>query len=471
MFELIDRQSWLDYHALPAIVRDALAAQHPTKAYPTGLTERLDFVERKAVAGQQPGFGGGPLYSTYKRWTAAQITQNDPIHNTYWIEAGDSDWNEIAHIDTDREVLRWEDLAPGVPVGDRELPPDFRARITNHWSSFSRVQDLDGAFTGTVRDSFFSFHWLCDPSAKQTVFFDGPPFLLKSNVSKVKAELAEWLERLGEGVTALELGIERVTHDYHTPQATLQSNKTGWFWVPDPNSPRLAVEHASHRLFRIGDKEMNAHDLSAMAKEGVGIFIPGALWRTLLQQALLHPTTVVVGAAEAAYWGEVAELFKWAGMRFPKLLLRVGATVLPANTSILSRADIFSDTAPEIAVPDEWRVYQDAIAHLDSSLAALPATAPEHLRDAIAKGREKAIYQLNRIVELGAKYRDEQTGSRRKRWEQARELAVGTHAKPPQERRMTLLEAYLRWSGEGLMELREKIFQSQEGGRFLFRES
>ncbi len=469
MFEEINRCSWLAT-TLPAIVRSGLTANTPISAFPNGLFERLDPVPGRVATGQQPGFGGGPLYSVYKRWTAEYLSNHDRNRCFYWIEAGDSDWNEIARIETEKGTIHWEDRDVGVPVGARVMPPDFVEKLTGLWSNIDRNM-LNPFVHSTILDAFQAAHQLFDPDNHHSQWYPGPPFLSDADSIRFRALIADWFERLTEGKTALLKGISRVETDFGHAQATLHGNRTGWFYCKTLNSRRFPVESVDSDTYVIDDVQYSAHDLSEYARSDDGYFIPGALWRIVVQQALLQPEAVVVGTSEAAYWGEVAELFHWAGQPFPKLVIRVGGTILPVKYRTLGCSELLSATPPELPVSGAWKQLNDQIESLSQTLEQLQTDLPQHLTDAVAKGSEKAIYQLHRILELGQKYRDEQTGSRRKLWEQAQTLLLGSGSKAAQERWCTLLEANLRWGGSGLSDIQSTMFSTATGGRVVLQEN
>ncbi|MDK9700350.1 MAG: bacillithiol biosynthesis BshC, partial [bacterium] len=309
MFKIVKQHSWLETN-LPSTVKAGLSGEDH-ESYPAGITECVETTGETTATGQQSGFGGGPLYTTFKRWTSETIAGTEG-KSWFWVEVGDSDWNEIAHLSSDIPGAKWQDDSPGVPVGMRPLPKDFITKLGDRINRPEFSEVLDALRETSVMRSFTALQTCI--AGNGSTFFSGLPFLIEPDETNFRNTISEWFLNLPDGLRALQTGIDRVKRRYGNIQAELFRDRTGWFWVESPLSKRIPLIWNGKNTFFIEELAFDVKGLSEFAKNGNGIFVPGALWRTVVQQALLEPQVVVVGPAEASYWGEVPELFFWTGL-------------------------------------------------------------------------------------------------------------------------------------------------------------
>lgn len=464
MFERLEQQSWLRFQ-LPTVVRFGL--ENPNNSddfFPNGITESLEPFDMVAT-GQQPGFLGGPLYSLYKRWTAQIISQTNSPH--FWIEGGDSDWEEISKIHWQSQIISFDDELSGVPTTQRSIPSDLFDKLLSTLHSESQQDALHSfrdAFYCTVVTSFIKFHELAGKPVLHTNWFEGPPNLEERLDTLYRTLLSDWFLELPKALHCLRTGIERTRSQFQTVQAELLENRTGWFYQHQPGEKRIPIL-TNGTTFQIGENNFEREDLAQFVNETKGNFIPGALWRTVVQQALCTPSNVVVGISEAAYWSETADLFRWAGLQFPRLTLRIGITLLPKRFSQLNKDEILGNSPPVYTQPMHWQKLQSLFYEMNAELSHSIRDFPEHLQQSIQKSMEKMSYQYQKIVETSDRYYDEKSGSKKKLWQIANQEIGVTSI--PQERKMTLLEAYLQW-GNSLNYIYEILQKEAVGGRYIF---
>lgn len=465
MLEILHNHSWLET-TLPSVVRFGLEQRDGCEQFfPNGISELIHSYEN-VITGQQAGFFGGPLYTTYKRWTAEFLSSND-YHN-FWIESGDSDWNEIATVYWGSQIRKWEDSLPNVPIVHRQLPSSCYADISQMIHSplhHERLEKIKDAFYGNVVDSFISFHKLIG-FANATRWCVSPPALEPTTNKHYQNVLVQWFRELRKGITSIKQGIARVQSKFGIVQAELSENRSGWYYQKERGTPRIPL-FIENDQFILHDKRYSEIELSEIVQCEKGSFIPGVLWRPLVQQVLFSPDAVVLGPSEAAYWSELVDLFQWAGVYFPKVVIRIGATILSSKYQSLTTEEILSNNPPQIQKLKTLQDFEDQIHQFNQQLELLKTEVPIHLKDAISKGQQKINHQVHKISELLSRYLDEISGSKLKLWQLSqKERGFGGI---PQERKMTLLEAYLLWGEEGIQTLYELFKSSHLGGIFLLR--
>ena len=302
-----------------------------------------------AVTGQQVGLFGGPLFSIFKALTAMKLADEATRKGVdcvpiFWLATEDHDLAEVNHVslltESGTEVLTaGSHGVPDAPVGTVRLGPEIEPVV-------ERVADLlgDSDVTAWVRESY------------------GPGETLGSAFGKLFARLcADWgvilLDPADEDLHELakplfRAAIERCSEiddallargkaleaaGYHQ-QVKVTSATTPLFQVK--NGVRTAIRHKNNGSgeFLIGDERISTQALLARIESTPEQFNANVLLRPVLQDYVLPTLAYTGGAAEVAYFAQVAVVYAKLLGRVTPVLPRFSATLVePKPLRILEK--------------------------------------------------------------------------------------------------------------------------------------
>jgi bacillithiol biosynthesis cysteine-adding enzyme BshC len=306
--------------------------------------ERALFV----VAGQQPGFLGGPLYSIYKAITAVVVAEKlrtkwgRPVVPIFWVASEDHDLDEVRSAflsgpdGTDREFrLPWN--SDRRPVADWQLGDDIEpiladARtaiagkrheadvlpLIDNWKGRGLAEGF-GHFIATL----FGDHGLLVTEPESLRALSRPIF------RRVVDQAREVMDAIDAGCTEVRArGIE--------PQVAA---RFPLFLIETPRAPGLArtrhhVELDGDRLkLDGGGRFLEREELEAWLDREPERFSSGALLRPLVQ-AHVFPTALTIGGpAEIAYFAQIGPLAELLGVPRPAIGIRFQATIIDAKAA------------------------------------------------------------------------------------------------------------------------------------------
>jgi bacillithiol synthase len=374
---------------LPAALADALAECHRRLgASPASLAnlERLARGEAvAAVAGQQPGPLGGPLYSLHKTAStvglAREVTRRTgvPCVPLFWTHTEDSDFAEIRGATVIDAQLQLVDLqlpdpahTDGGLVGSIAVEPlrELGERALDTWRELPGHADVAELWRGSLaraRDlgEAMSALWLA-------LFADTGLVVVDPRLPAFRAAARPILERYlakadpahaavrTAGSRLETLGCRSVLAD-----AALESFV---FEVLDGRRQKIAPD-------------------AARARGTAAVLSPSVALRAAVQDGVLPTVAMACGPGELAYLAQLREVFDAVGVRAAAPALRFSATWLPPAAVALAEA----------AGGDAWEV----VAHTDAVLARLAeAHVPGELQRALASTRAAADQSLARLAEV-----------------------------------------------------------------------
>ena len=374
---------------LPAALADALVEYHRRLgASPASLAnlERLARGEAvAAVAGQQPGPLGGPLYSLHKTAStvglAREVTRRTgiPCVPLFWTHTEDSDFAEIRGATVIDAQLQLVDLqlpdpahTDGGLVGSIAVEPlrELGERALDTWRELPGHADVAELWRGSLaraRDlgEAMSALWLA-------LFADSGLVVVDPRLPAFRAAARPILERYlakadpahaavrTAGSRLETLGCRSVLAD-----AALESFV---FEVLDGRRQKIAPD-------------------AARARGAAAVLSPSVALRAAVQDGVLPTVAMACGPGELAYLAQLREVFDAVGVRAAAPALRFSATWLPPAAVALAEA----------AGGDPWEV----VAHTDAVLARLAeAHVPGDLQRALASTRAAADQSLARLAEV-----------------------------------------------------------------------
>ena len=386
-----------------------------------------------AVTGQQVGLFGGPLFSIFKALTAVKLAQEATASGVdcvpiFWLATEDHDLAEVNHVSLlspqgipERVAIDSRGVAEA-PVGTIRFGSEIDPVVAHAASLLG-----DSEVTGWLRESYRQGETLGSSFARlfARLFAEWGVVLLDPSDEEFH-ELAKPLFRavieqapeLDEALLARGKALEAA--GYHQ-QVKVTSASTLLFEVK--NGARTVVRRKANGIsgaeFVVGKEQLSRHQLLDRIDELPAAFNPNVLFRPVVQDYLLPTLAYTGGAAEVAYFAQVAVVYERLLGRITPVLPRFSATLLePKAERILNRyhftlPDLFHgpDKVREmIAVrslpPDLQTRFSEAYASGERSMTAL--------RDSIGKldstliraadhARMSMWHQVNRLQRRAAR--------------------------------------------------------------------
>ncbi|HYK51100.1 MAG TPA: bacillithiol biosynthesis cysteine-adding enzyme BshC [Terriglobales bacterium] len=417
------------------IVADTLDKQNRTfgaGAKTFANIERLKQGAFAAVTGQQVGLFGGPLFSIFKALTAVKLAEEATAAGVdcvpiFWLATEDHDLAEVNHVALISEAGIPEKLAvdshglQDAPVGTVTLGSEIPAVVERAAALFG---DTEVAIW--LRESYRPEETMGSAFARlmARLFADWGVILLDQSDAAfhqlAKPILRQAVERSGELDDALlERGKALESAGYHQ-QVKVTPATTLLFEIKD--GARTVVRRKTNGMeseFAIGDERSFAQQLLDRIDSNPGSFSPNVLLRPIVQDYLLPTLAYTGGAAEVAYFAQVAVVYEKLLGRVTPVLPRFSATVVePKPQRLLEKyrlalPDLFQGpeklreiiatrTLPsdlqgrfdeaKVALEKSLNGIREALARLDSTLV-----------DAASNAEEKMKYQLTQLEARAAR--------------------------------------------------------------------
>jgi bacillithiol biosynthesis cysteine-adding enzyme BshC len=356
-----------------------------------------------AVTGQQVGLFGGPLFSIFKALTAVKLAEEAATAGVdcvpvFWLATEDHDLAEVNHVALLAEHGLPQPLAvdraldPAVtdaPVGTVKFGPEIDpvvkraatllggSEVTTWLQSAYRPGESVGSAFALLFARLFA-DWgviLLDPADKD--FHDLAKPLLRAAIER-SPELDEALLARGKAIESA---------GYHQ-QVKVTSATTLVFEVK--NGSRTVVRRRNNGTngndgdFAVGQEHTSREDLLERIDRAPETFNPNVLLRPVVQDYLLPTLVYTGGAAEVAYFAQVAVVYEKLLGRVTPILPRFSATLLEAKPEriltryrlglpeILQGPEKVREAIAARSLPPELQArFDDAYASVERSMAAL----------------------------------------------------------------------------------------------------
>jgi len=395
-----------------------------------------------AVTGQQVGLFGGPLFSIFKALTAVKLAEQATAAGVdcvpvFWLATEDHDLAEVNQVALVSEhglpePFTVESLGghavADAPVGTVKFGPEIDtvveraatllgdAEVTT-WlrQAYRPGESLGSAFALLFARLFADWGViLLDPADKD--FHDLAKPLFRAAIERA-SELDEALLARGKALEAA---------GYHQ-QVKVTSASTLLFEVKDGartvvrrrplssdgrESFKRLVDRSAYP-FTVGEELISLEELLERIEELPEKFNPNVLLRPVVQDYLLPTLVYTGGAAEAAYFAQVAVVYEKLLGRVTPILPRFSATLVePKPERILSRYQLgLSDVlqGPEKvreaiaarSLPTDLQArFSEAYASVEQSMAALRESIgrlDSTLIDTAESTRTSMSHQIDRL--------------------------------------------------------------------------
>jgi bacillithiol synthase len=398
------------------------------------------------VTGQQVGLFGGPVFAIYKALTAVKLADQATAAGVecvpiFWVATHDHDLAEVNHVSipgSDAALQTFTTSAQGVtdaPVGTVRFDAEIglvveaaAALLDPETANLLRDSYKPGETLGSAYARFFArlcADWgvvLLDPSDPEFHQIAAPLF-------------RSAIERSGELDDALlARGKDLEASGYHQ-QVKVTSSSTLLFAVQ--NGVRIPIHRRAGTTvgvseFLIGDQKVSQEDLLERIARSPQDFNPNVLLRPVVQDYFLPTVAYIGGAAEVAYFAQIAVVYEALAGRITPILPRFSATMLDHKHQVLleryrlALPDLFTGSnslSQQLATgslsQEVQKSFDQAAAELEKSLA--------NIRDSLGRLDQTLIEAANNA---GSKMQHqlEQLRARAARAELRHSEILGRHA-------------------------------------------
>lgn len=391
--------------------------------------ERLRQGALAAVTGQQVGLFGGPLFSIFKALTAVKLAEQATASGVdcvpiFWLATEDHDLAEVSHITLASEHgpepftvegHAFENHVTDAPVGTVKFGPEIDSVVESAaellgdsevttWlrQAYRRGETLGSAFALLFSGLFADWGVIVlDPSDEGFHNLARP--LFRAAIERA-SELDEALLARGKAIEAA---------GYHQ-QVRVTTATTLLFEVKD--GARTVVRRKNGvdgSEFAVGEERISGTDLLDRIEAAPERFNPNVLLRPVVQDYLLPTLVYTGGAAEVAYFAQVAVVYEKLLGRVTPILPRFSATLLePKPQRILARYQLglrdvlqgpekIREAIAAASLPSDLQAgFEGAYASVEKSMAALRESIgrlDSTLIDTADSARTGMSHQIDRL--------------------------------------------------------------------------
>jgi bacillithiol biosynthesis cysteine-adding enzyme BshC len=390
--------------------------------------ERLRRGALTAVTGQQVGLFGGPLFSIYKALTAVKLAEEATAAGVdcvpvFWLATEDHDLAEVAHVALASEqglpelIAAKCDSVKDSPVGAVKFGPEIEAAVEraatllgdSEVTAWLRLAYRPGESFGSAFALLFArlfADWgviLLDPADIDFHTLAQP--LFRTAIERA-SELDEAL---------LARGKELEAAGYHQ-QVKVTSATTLLFEVKD--GARTVVRRQNNGMngdavFAVGGERSSREELLDRIEAAPERFNANVLLRPVVQDYLLPTLVYTGGAAEVAYFAQVAVVYQKLLGRVTPILPRFSATLVEAKPQriltryglglpdvLLGPEKVRESIATRSLPADLQGRFSEAYANVERAMVALRESIGQldsTLIEAADRARTRLWYQINRL--------------------------------------------------------------------------
>ena len=439
------------------------------------------------TTGQQPVLFLGPLYVLYKALTAAARAEalreaGVPALALFWVAGDDHDWDEVGRtrvLDLENR-LRTVALEPpegrrGRAVGPTELGEGIGDRIGELFDLLPSSEFVDH-YLQLFRDVYRPGRIASDAFGRALagVLEDVPLAWIDAASPAVRRAATPLYRRVVEEAGAVEEAFLASTRAVEAAgyEPPIHDEGGGVPLFVDRPSGRTRIHRDPDEGFRLGrdGEAVTRHGLLEELDGRPERFSPNVALRPVVASWLLPTAETVVGPGELAYWTQLPELFRWAGVPFPRLRPRASWTVVESKVEKVLRklgagTGDFEDGGETLVrrvrergrPPPVQEAMEDARRAVGEALGAVEDAVEAEIpgvRSAVGAARHEAFQVLDRLQEAVDQRVEEQNEVLLR---QIRKAAV--HLWPdgrPQERVLSPLYYLARYGPAFVEELAER---------------
>ncbi len=286
---------------------------------------------RAVVTGQQPGFGGGPLYSLFKIATTVALarlrtTAGSPTVPVFWLGDDDDDWAEAAH------PLLWDGaqgklIASGMSrearMGRQTMIGTLtHAELESETGAVLQPSALSEGSSGELASLYSDAtqnNWSLSELSERLlrlVFRGTGLTILRGNDPRLHGHSQEFYQRVETFLPEIQTSTEK------------QGESLGLEWGVQP-----VGSNSIRRPLYLAENNFRQPITPGQLPRNSAQFRCGVLLRSLLQDWLLKPAAVVVGPGELSYLSQLVPAYKRLGLARSPLIPRLFGWILPPEVA------------------------------------------------------------------------------------------------------------------------------------------
>jgi bacillithiol synthase len=394
--------------------------------------ERLRNGALALVTGQQVGLFGGPLFSLLKALTAVRLADEATKAGidcvpVFWLATEDHDLEEVSSaslLTAEGTLKKFHVASQGVdqaPVGTLNFGEDIQALVDEVAQmlgdgdtaealrkAYRRGENFGSSFARLFASIFADFG---------VILLDGRDAELHHIAKPMYRAAAEQAEKLDRELLAR--GKELEAAGYHQ-QVKVTASSTPLFYMG--GGARIVVHrklNSDESEFIIGEERVSKAELARRIDERPQDFSANVLLRPVIQDYLLPTLAYAGGAAEVAYFAQVAVVYRALLGRVTAVVPRFSATLIEAKPqSFLAKYDLrvqdvfqgpekLLEQLAERALPADLQAafakadsaIEKSVKEIQEALGRLDPTLVEAAGVSISKMR----YQLDKIKTQAAR--------------------------------------------------------------------
>ncbi len=385
------------------------------------------------VTGQQVGLFGGPLFSLFKALTAVKLAEEASSRGVncvpvFWLATEDHDLDEVNHIslpNTDHALQSVIAPSAGLlhsPVGAIKFGNEIEAVVKqveillgeSEITANLREAYRPGETFGTAFARLFSNLF----SPWGVILLDASDPELHQIAEPIYSQAAEQADQINGLLQARGKALQLAGYE---PQVKVTSSSTLLFTLV--GGARVPVHQHSSATdgisFVIGEEKLSKTELHDRIRAKPEDFSPNVLLRPVVQDYLLPTLVYAGGAAEIAYFAQVAEVYDALLHKVTPIVPRFSATIIDVkHQALLDRyklrfTDIFQAPeqlrqflAAETLPQGLNKSFEDAEASVKRSISAIRdglESLDKTLLESAATAESKILYQLTGLRSKAAR--------------------------------------------------------------------
>jgi bacillithiol synthase len=305
------------------------------------------------VTGQQVGLFGGPLFSLFKALSAIKLAEEATQAGSdcvpvFWLATTDHDLDEISHVSIlgpDGSLQNLSATTRGLtdaPVGTVTFGPEIEPLIE---AAAGLLGDSEA--TNILRESYRPGENFGSAFARLfarlfaewgVILLDAADPELQGIAAPIYGAAVERASELDDALLARGKELEAV--GYHqqvkvTPSSTLLFTLRDGERVPVHRRSKGSGPSSADADFQVNDEVISRAEMLQRIASQPQQFNANVLLRPVVQDYLLPTLAYVGGAAEIAYFGQGAVVYKALLGRATPILPRFSATILEAKPQAL----------------------------------------------------------------------------------------------------------------------------------------
>lgn len=493
------RQRYVHEYIDRKALAKSLADSHKRRGAPEAVLSSIAHLEQDdtwlVLTGQQPGLGGGPLFTVYKAiHTIVMARRLSKTHSgrffpAFWNASEDHDFDEIRHVhwfDHDREIQRFSlDPIEGQPPFflTNISPDDVNAFLksiqeTTHPSEFRNevIAILRNCLmhSSSVADCFDQLLWQWLGEEGLIIIRPDDDWIRRGSVPLMRHEIlnpkrsTKHLEDVSEILLSLK----------ETPQIHKRADRTAFFVIQD--NQRVPVLWDADG-FQIDEKKHSKEEMLAWLEDEPHVFSSSAILRPVVQDALLPGVASILGPGEMAYHIMLKGLYDDHAVPRPVVVPRIGFTMVESRDERAFRAtgtgivDLPRDDAflakrwtreHSPSSPDVKQV-EEAVREFYASMGDRADLFDPTVRPSLDQSCKRAIRELHAAEGLVVRrqaMRNEQV------LRQIREVKTALYPRNNlQEREMSFLHFWLKYGPPLLRDLIREAETTEDGEHVFLR--